>query len=134
MDALKKSAPLVNGLALDAKGLAGLKKASTAEGGSTEQKAAVKESARQVEAMFLDMLMKNMRATRMDGGLFENSGKEMFEGMLDQQRAQALSARGIGLAAVIAQQLQTMSNATAGNVDANRETPKELKWSARSST
>ncbi len=134
MDALNNKASLVNGLALDAKGLAGLKKASTAQGGSTEQKAAVKESARQVEAMFVDLLMKNMRATRMDGGLFENAGKEMFEGMLDQQRAQAVSARGIGLAAVIAKQLQSISDATGGNVDATKQTPKELKWSARSTT
>lgn len=129
------STSLTSGLALDAQGLSRLKRAATAQAGSADQDRAIRESARQVEALFVTQLMKSMRETRMDSGLFNNPGKDMFEGMLEQQRAQAVSARGLGLANVIAQQLQNISQPKTAPQSAQADNAqREPKWSAPSST
>ena len=47
--------------------------------------ATIKKTAQQFEAMFLQMMMKSMRATVQKGGLFDSSETETFEQMLDQQ-------------------------------------------------
>lgn len=101
--------PLTGSLAIDSQGLARLKRAAGAQAGSDDQKKAILESARQVEALFVTQLLRSMRETRMESGLFKNPGSDMFEGMLEQQRAQAISARGLGLANVIARQLENVS-------------------------
>lgn len=125
---------LTNGLALDAQGLSRLKRAATGRAGSDDQKGAIAESARQVEAMFVMQLMKSMRATRMESGLLPTQTNEMYEGMLEQQRAQAISARGLGLANVIAKQLSAITQPKTSE-DAQASTAqRETKWSAPSST
>lgn len=98
-----------NALALDTQGLSRLKKAAGAQAGSADQKQAITESARQVEALFVTQLMKSMRATRMESGLLPTQSNALFEDMLEQQRAQAISARGLGLANVVARQLSVMT-------------------------
>ena len=52
-----------------------------------------KEVAQQFEAMFLQMMMKSMRATIPDGGLIDSSQTETFEQLLDQQFAMTMSNR-----------------------------------------
>ena len=47
--------------------------------------AAIKKAAQQFEAMFLQMMMKSMRATVEKGGLFDSQASETFEQMYDQQ-------------------------------------------------
>jgi flagellar protein FlgJ len=127
-------AQLTSGLALDAQGLSRLKRAAGAQAAPEERQRAIKESARQVEAMFVMQLMKSMRSTRMDSGLFNNQVNEHYEVMLEQQRAQAISARGLGLSNVIAKQLQTISQPKTSE-DAQASTAqREIKWSAPSST
>ncbi len=66
---------------------------------------AVKAAATQFEALFLDMVMKSMREAAPTEGLFDSEQGRMMQGMLDQQYAQALASRGIGLAEVLARQM-----------------------------
>lgn len=73
----------------------------------TDPKAAVREAARQFEALFMNELMKSMRATTMDSGLMDGgSGGELATGMLDQQFASQLTGMKGGLADAIARQLE----------------------------
>ncbi len=66
--------------------------------------AAIKKSAQQFEAMFLQMMMKSMRATIEKGGLFDSQASETFEQMYDQQIVMAMSERGsTGLAQMVEQ-------------------------------
>ena len=54
--------------------------------------------------MFLQMMMKSMRATIEKGGLFESQASETFEQMYDQQIVMAMSERGsTGLAQMVEQ-------------------------------
>lgn len=87
-------------LALDANGLNKLRQAAKA--GSPE---ALKATATQFEAMFLNMMLKSMRDATMDGGLLENEQTKTYTTMLDQQVSQTLATRGIGLADALTRQL-----------------------------
>ena len=74
----------------DFKGLGELK--AQAARNQTDE-ATIQKTASQFEAMFLQMMMKSMRATIPDGGLLNSSGTETFEQMLDQQVAMAMAGR-----------------------------------------
>jgi flagellar protein FlgJ len=54
---------------------------------------AIKKTANQFEAMFLQLMMKSMRATVQKGGLIDSGASETFEQMLDQQFAMAMAGR-----------------------------------------
>lgn len=71
-----------------------------------DPKAAIKETSKQLESLFMNELMKSMRSTTMSSGLFDNSGTEMGTQMLDQQYATQLSGLPGGLADLIARQLE----------------------------
>ena len=92
-------------IGLDTRGFAMLKKASKGDPNSDEFKEAVKGASKQFEAVFLDMVMKSMRQSIQEEGLFSNEATKTFQGLHDQQLVQGLSAKGIGLAAVIEKQL-----------------------------
>jgi flagellar protein FlgJ len=66
---------------------------------------ALKSAAQQFEAVFLDMVMKSMREATPQDGMFDSEQTRMFTGMLDQQLAQSMSSRGIGLAEIMVRQL-----------------------------
>lgn len=68
----------------------------------------LKEAARQFEALFIYQMFRQMRATVMRGGLFEESLSEnIFQGMLDQEISlQAAESGSLGLADMIYQQLK----------------------------
>lgn len=93
-----------------------------------QPEAALRAAARQFETVFLDMMLKAMREATPQDGWFDSEQSKLFTGMLDQQLAQVLSARGIGLAEVMVRQLMpsappqgvmpAMSDARAGNVPA----------------
>ncbi|RXZ44237.1 flagellar assembly peptidoglycan hydrolase FlgJ [Crenobacter cavernae] len=98
------SADVVKRLAVDPTGLETLRARA-----AQDPKGTVKEAARQFEALFMDNLMKAMRATSFDD---EEDSPEMdtFKGMLDQQLVQTLSkAGGMGLADVLTRQLSKLS-------------------------
>ena len=87
---------------LDPRGLNDLRRAA-----KTNDPATIKAAARQFEAMFLQMVLKSMREATPKSELFDNDQSRMYESLLDQPMAQVLSSkRGVGLADVIARQMQ----------------------------
>jgi flagellar protein FlgJ len=87
-------------LAVDAKGLAGLR-----QDAKTNSPEAVKGAAQQFEAMFINMLMKSMRAATPQEGMFDSEASKTFTTMLDQQMSQNMAKRGVGLASMLVKQL-----------------------------
>jgi flagellar protein FlgJ len=71
-----------------------------------DPKAAIRETAKQLESLFMNELMKSMRATTMGQGWFDNNGSEMASGMLDTQYANQLTGLPGGLGEMIARQLE----------------------------
>lgn len=92
---------VANQLAIDVNSLAQTRRLAR-----EDPRAALKDAARQFEAVFLQMVLKAMRDASPAQGLFDSEQARLYQSMLDQQLAQALSARGsTGLAALIEQQL-----------------------------
>jgi flagellar protein FlgJ len=86
----------------DFSGLAALR--SDAEASPEE---AIEPVAKQFEALFLQMMLKSMRAAVPEGGLFSDSSVAMYEEMLDSQLSVTLSDQGgIGMAESIVTQLK----------------------------
>lgn len=75
---------------------------------ATDPKAAIKDAAKQFEALFMQELMKSMRAAQqsMSTGMFDNAGTQMGTEMLDQQFATKMTGLPGGLSDVIARQLE----------------------------
>jgi flagellar protein FlgJ len=71
-----------------------------------DPKAAVKEVAKQFEALFMQQLMKSMREATMQSGMLDNSGTQLGTELLDTQYATKLSGLPGGLADAIARQLE----------------------------
>lgn len=93
--------PVSTGLATNSASLDALRQSA-----ARDPKAAIKETSKQLESLFMNELMKSMRSTTMSSGLFDNSGTEMGTQMLDQQYATQLSGLPGGLADLIARQLE----------------------------
>lgn len=71
-----------------------------------ESPEALREVARQFEALFLQMAMKSMREASMGEGLMDNDQSKLYQGMYDQQLGIELSkGRGLGLAETLVRQL-----------------------------
>lgn len=66
---------------------------------------ALKAVAQQFEMVFLNMMLKSMREATPQEGMMDSEQTRMFTGMLDQQLAQEMSKRGVGLADVMVRQL-----------------------------
>ena len=66
---------------------------------------AIKAVAKQFEGLFLNMVMKSMRAATPQDGIMDSEQGKMFTSMLDQQMSQNLAKRGVGLADVLTRQL-----------------------------
>jgi flagellar protein FlgJ len=90
---------------------------------------AMKGVSRQFEAVFLQTLLKSMRDATPQDGLMDSDSTRMYTSMLDQQMAQSLSARGMGLADVLLRQLQRGRQTDAGALP----TPAPVEVSAPSS-
>jgi flagellar protein FlgJ len=88
------------GLASDARSLDALR-ASAAK----DPQAALKQAAKQFEQVFMQTLLKSMRATTMNSGMLDNAGSELGTEMLDSQYAASMSGLPGGLADLIARQL-----------------------------
>ncbi|MDB5766528.1 MAG: flgJ [Collimonas fungivorans] len=65
----------------------------------------LKQVSRQFEAMFMQMVLKSMREATPSDGMFDSQQEKMYTSMLDQQLAQNLSGRGLGLAEAMHAQL-----------------------------
>jgi flagellar protein FlgJ len=72
----------------------------------TDDPQALKAAAQQFEAVFLQMMLKSMRATVPQEGLFDSDQTRFYQELLDSQLAQVLAAKGgTGLAKVIERQM-----------------------------
>lgn len=97
-------------LAIDSKPLSGLKNA--AKENSPE---ALKQVAKQFEALLMNMMLKSMREASPQDGMFDNEQSQMFTSMLDQQLSQTMANKGTGLADILVKQLSKNLNASATN-------------------
>lgn len=89
------------GIYTDFQGLAQLRQAAREQ--SPE---AARETARQFEGLFIQMMLKSMRAATPVEGSFDSQQVRFFQGMFDQQISLSLAgAGGMGLADVLYQQL-----------------------------
>ncbi len=93
-------------LALDVHGLQRLKRAAR-----EDSAAAVDEAARQFEALFVQKMLEGMRATIPESGLYDERNGRFYAALLDQQQAQNIAGRGIGLARMLSAQLQAQLQA-----------------------
>lgn len=89
--------------AADARALAALR-----NGAIRDPKAAIKETARQFETLFMQQLLKGMRDAQaaMSTDMLTNQGTQMGNEMLDAEYAKKMSGAPGGLADVIARQLE----------------------------
>lgn len=96
-------------LAIDAKSLGALRAQA-----KNSPDAALEKVAGQFEALFMQMLLKSMRDTVSQDGMFDNEATRTHMSMLDQQLATSLSGRpGIGLADVLVKQLRAADGVSA---------------------
>lgn len=101
----------VNGLAYDTRTLDSLRGRAAAD-----PRGAVKEAAKQFEAVFMNELMKSMRSSTPDSSMEGNSGFKMGTEMLDTQFAGQMSGRAGGIADIIARQLERQMGLTPGPI------------------
>lgn len=66
---------------------------------------ALQKVAQQFEALFMNMLLKSMREATPKDGMFDSQQTQFFTQMHDQQLAQKISTKGIGIADMMVQQL-----------------------------
>jgi flagellar protein FlgJ len=85
----------------DATSIAALRSAA-----ARDPKAAIRETAKQFEALFMQQLMKSMREATVSSGMLDNAGSQLGTEMLDTQYANKMSGLPGGLAAAIARQLE----------------------------
>ena len=72
----------------------------------TDKDAALKTVAKQFESMFLQMMLKQMRAASFGDPIFDSQASDTYRSMFDQQLALNLSERGsLGIAKLIERQL-----------------------------
>ena len=89
--------------ATDARALAALR-----NGAMRDPKAAIRETAKQFETLFMQQLLKGMRDAQsaMSSGMLNNQGTQLGTDMLDAEYARKMSGAAGGLADVIARQLE----------------------------
>ncbi|MFY9329895.1 MAG: flagellar assembly peptidoglycan hydrolase FlgJ [Georgfuchsia sp.] len=112
------------GFALDVQGIADLRLKA-----KTDPDAALKSAAQQFEAVFMNMMLKSMRDSVDQDGMFDSEQTRQFTSMLDQQLSQSLSTKGIGLADVMMRQLkpqQTRGQALPGTAAATAVAPNAM--------
>ncbi|MFB8828995.1 flagellar assembly peptidoglycan hydrolase FlgJ [Azotobacter sp. CWF10] len=109
------AAALGERFALDLQGLQRLKHTAR-----EDSPAALREASKQFEALFLQAMLKSMREASPQSGLFDSSQTRLYTELLDQQWAQHLAGRGLGLAEQLVGQLRGVTQATAV-VESTRE-------------
>jgi len=96
--------PSTNTLAVDAKGLAYLHDLDVKK--SPE---ALKEAAKQFEALLINMMLKSMREATPKSELYESNANSLYTSMYDQQLSQILSEKGMGFADMFLEQLNKIN-------------------------
>nr|WP_246294926.1 flagellar assembly peptidoglycan hydrolase FlgJ [Schlegelella koreensis] len=80
-----------------------------------DPRAAIKDAAKQFEALFMQQLMKSMRDATVSSGMLENSGTKLGTEMLDTQFAAQMTGMPRGLSDVIARQLERQMGGAVAN-------------------
>lgn len=89
----------------------------------TDKDAGIKAAAQEFEALFLQMMLKSMRATTDQDSFMDNEASRFFTGMLDEQIAKDLSRTGsIGLAQILEGQLHRRIDGPEATASATPET------------
>jgi flagellar protein FlgJ len=110
---------LQGALAIDAQALGALRAQA-----KNAPDAALSKVATQFEALFIQMMLKSMRDTISQDGMFDNEATRTYMGMMDQQLATSLSGKsGFGLSEILVKQLRGTAGAglpdlTSGAVNA----------------
>lgn len=103
-------------------GLAGLPTSSTGtlsiaelrSAAARDPKAAIRETAKQFEALFMQQLMKSMREATVSSGMLDNEGTKLGNELLDSQYAAKMTGLPGGLTDAIARQLERQMGVGAG--------------------
>ena len=104
-------AAVPNVLVTDPRGLDGLRTRA-----ASDPRGAVREAAKAFETLFMQELLKSMRASTMPSGLTEGEGSKLGTEMLDQQLAARMSGLPGGLSEVIARQLERQMGLAPGPI------------------
>ncbi|MEX6313525.1 flagellar assembly peptidoglycan hydrolase FlgJ [Providencia manganoxydans] len=96
---------LMQGAAFDLQSLNGLKRELT---DSSEK--GLRQVTQQLEATFVQMMLKSMRDALPQDGLFSSDQTRMLTSMYDQQIAQDLSQKGLGFGEMMYNQLKMQGN------------------------
>jgi len=99
------------GLAGDAQSLAALRTRAV-----TDPKSAVREVAKQFEALFMQELMKSMRAATLSSGMLDNEGSKLGTDLLDRQFATQMTGLPGGLSEAITRQLERQMGMAPGPI------------------
>lgn len=62
--------------------------------------------AREVEGIFIQILLKSMRNSLIENNLLNNNQSRLYTEIYDEQISKEMSTKGIGLANIILQQIQ----------------------------
>lgn len=101
---------------LDFAGLARLRGEAASSGGNA---AALKESARQFEAHFIQMALKSMRDATMRSELSGSAAEDTYTEMFDREVSMLLARRdALGVASMLERQLQQQAPSTRAVLDA----------------
>lgn len=90
------------GAAYDSRSLNNLKRLA-----SNDPKAHALQVARQVEGMFVQMMLKSMRQALPQDGMLSTEQTRLYTSMYDQQIGQQIASKGLGLADMIVKQMET---------------------------
>src|SRR5699024_9906830 len=71
----------------------------------TDQRAGLKKAAQQFEAIFLQRMLKQMRAAIPKSDLMHSQQTDLYNDLMDKQWSQTLAQRGMGLADMLTQEL-----------------------------
>ncbi|MGP3590924.1 flagellar assembly peptidoglycan hydrolase FlgJ [Vagococcus sp. WN89Y] len=94
---------------------------------SGDSEESIKAAAKQMEGLFVQMMLKSMREASFKGGIFDNQQSEMFTSMSDQQLAQNIADNGkMGFADLMVSQMLGKKTSATDNVTATQEIPLEI--------
>ena len=95
------SSPLSSGSAFDIRSLDSLKRTV-----KTDSQEGLKAAAKQMEGLFVQMMLKSMRDASFKDGLFNSQQSQMFTSMYDQQLSQDIASQGrLGFADMMVKQM-----------------------------
>jgi len=114
------------GLAGNAQSLAALRGRA-----ATDPKAAVREVAKQFEALFMQELMKSMRAATLSSGMLDNEGSKLGTDLLDQQFATQMTGLPGGLSEAITRQLERQMGMAPGPIPVPTAAPLQPERAVR---